>query len=165
MGIGDKEVFAVAMRYFKDDFTIVPHDPDHVGIRDGSNGNIFGNTMLHRDLNGDPLFLHANKGKMTNHVPDFADFSSTKYIRRWEESAFLGSKVVRVINEATGEHDFEQWIFDLVSKNKFKFGDASDAYYDVLSEESGSGSLLDGMYLNDYLQNPGVMFLHSNLHS
>jgi alpha 1,2-mannosyltransferase len=165
MGIGDKEVFAVAMRYFKDDFTIVSHDPDHVGIRDGSNGNIFGNTMLHRDLNGDPLFLHANKGKMTNHVPDFADFSSTKYIRRWEESAFLGSRVVRVINEATGEHDFEKWIFDLVSKNKFKFGDVSDAYYDVLSEESGRGSLLDGMYLNDYLQNPGVMFLHSNLHS
>ena len=120
--------------------------------------------MLHRDLNGDPLFLHANKGKMTNHVPDFADFSSTKYIRRWEESAFrLQSR--RVINEATGEHDFEKWIFDLVSKNKFKFGDASDAYYDVLSEESGRGSLLDGMYLNDYLQNPGVMFLHSNLHS
>ena len=70
-----------------------------------------------------------------------------------------------MINEATGEHDFEKWIFDLVSKNKFKFGDASDAYYDVLSEESGRGSLLDGMYLNDYLQNPGVMFLHSNLHS
>jgi hypothetical protein len=165
MGIGDKELFAVALRYIKDDFTIVPHDPDHVGIRDGLSGNIFGNTMLHRDLNGDPLFLHANKGKMTNHVPDFADYSSTKYIRRWEESAFLGSKVVRVINEATGEHDFEKWIFDLVSKNKCKFGDTSDAYYDVLSEESGRGVLLDGMYLNDYLENPGVWFSHGNLHS
>ena len=165
MGIGDKEVFAVALRYFKDDFTIVPHDPDHVGIRDGSNGNIFGNTMLHRDLHGDPLFLHANKGKMTNHVPFDADFSSSKYIRRWEESAFLGSKVVHVINEATGEHDFEKWIFDIVSKNKCKFGDASNAYYDILSEESGRGVLLDGMYLNDYLENPGVWFLHRNLHS
>ena len=58
MGIGDKEVFAVAfLRYFNDDFFIVPHMTRITWAFDGSNGNIFGNTMLHRDLHGDPLFF------------------------------------------------------------------------------------------------------------
>lgn len=168
MGIGDKEVFAVALRYLKSEYTVVPHDPDHVGVRDDSSSNIFGNTMLHRDLHGDPLFLHANKGKMTNHVPDYDSsidiFSKRHGIRRWEESLFLGAKVVRVINEAAGEHDFEKWIYELVSKNKCQFGDKSEAYFDILSEQSGRGPLLDGMFLTDYLENPGVHFLHHHDH-
>ena len=62
MGLGDKEIFSTALLHLGLPYGLVPHGPDHVGVRD-DRAVVMGNTMLQHAPDGSPMFMHTNLGK------------------------------------------------------------------------------------------------------
>ena len=69
MGLGDKELVALAFNHLGRRYGLVPHGPDHVGVRDHDRAEVLGNTMMQHSPDGTPFFMHANLGKPTPFVP------------------------------------------------------------------------------------------------
>ena len=141
MGLGDKELLPFAIASLEGTYGLVPHGPDHVGVR--INERIFGNTMLQYTANGEPLFLHANLGKWTTNVPS----DPSTWIRRWQVSALHGEDIVDFINRYAGT-DLERWIYDLLREQGCLFKATSER--DQWLDNIGIGPLLEGMFLSDH---------------
>mmetsp|Transcript_13429 Transcript_13429/g.56382 ORF Transcript_13429/g.56382 Transcript_13429/m.56382 type:complete len:253 (-) Transcript_13429:324-1082(-) len=141
MGLGEKELLPVASIYFGLKYGLIRHGPDHVGVWT-DRAVVFGNTMMQHDEQGRPIFLHANVGKWTRHIP--ADFNA--YVRRWQSSMLHGNDIRRVIAEITGI-DFERWIYDTVLQHRHEFNLFEPVWYETLD----IGPLLDGMFVSDHI--------------
>ena len=112
MGLGDKELFALATRYLGNEYGLVEKGPDHIGVM-SDRALVYGNTMMQHDELGSPIFLHANIGKWSSNVP--VTFES--YIRRWQVSALHGAEIKSVLRKASGI-DLEYWIYDTILRMK-----------------------------------------------
>lgn len=143
MGLGDKEIVAAAFLHLGIPYGLSPKGPDHVGVRDHDRSETLGNTMMQHDMNGVPMFLHANLGKPMGFVP--AEESS--YVRRWQISNEHGLDLPKVINEAAGVNDFEMWYYSLIKKYRCWF-DSRPAkhWYHTL----GFGPFLEGFHISDH---------------
>jgi len=109
LGWGDKELLPTALRAEGVPYSLVQIGPDEVGVTSPQRISVFGNSMLHFDDDGAPIFLHANIGKI-----DCLSFPSRfeRYNRRWLASDGFGASVRDKLAFATGESDFERWIYD-----------------------------------------------------
>ena len=116
MGWGDKEILAFAILSLGEDYGIVEDGPDHVGIPDPLKPGVIGNTMMQHDPSGLPLFMHANLGKMSTHLP----YKERFYKRRWQISLVHGEGLIDVVAEHAGV-DLEMWIYDLIVSNRCLF--------------------------------------------
>lgn len=109
LGWGDKELFPTALRVEGAPYSLVQIGPDEVGLTSPQRISVFGNSMLHFDDDGAPIFLHANIGKV-----DCLSLPSRfhRYNRRWLVSDAFGPSVLDKLAFATGERDFERWVYD-----------------------------------------------------
>ena len=140
MGIGDKELFAMAFLHLGTPYGLVSHGPDSVGIRDHMHAEVLGNSMLQHAPDGSPMFLHANLGKPTVHVPE----SEETYVRRWQRSMKHGDNVSAVISDAAGVDDFEVgWYYRLLRANRCLFDDRPPARW---HESIAFGPVLQGFH-------------------
>ena len=140
MGLGDKEILPLAFTFLGLRYGVIETGPDHVGVW-SDKAVVFGNTMMQHDSHGEPMFMHANVGKWTDHVP--LDFSN--YIRRWQVSLKHGSSVVDRINSRAGV-DIEKWVHEQLIEHRCIMDSTPPAWYEGLSQ----GPLLDGMFLTDH---------------
>ena len=138
----------------------VPRLPLHVGVRTATRTAVFGNSMLQFTPDGrTPAFMHANIGKITaQNFP--SDFS--RYQRRWID-ADADVNITALLSRATGEIDFERWVFNtvrrlapLVARGSSR---RSRAWHDVLDLERAP--LLEGLFLDDHA---GLMTSTRSLH-
>ena len=116
MGWGDKEILAFAILSLGEDYGIVEDGPDHVGVLSYMRPGVIGNTMMQHDPSGLPLFMHANLGKMSTHLP----YKERFYKRRWQISLVHGEGLIDVVAEHAGV-DLEMWIYDLIVSNRCLF--------------------------------------------
>ena len=109
LGWGDKELLPTALRVEGVSYSLVQIGPDEVGLTSPQRISVFGNSMLHFDDDGAPIFLHANIGKI-----DCLSLPSRfhRYNRRWLASDAFGPSVLDKLAFATGERDFERWVYD-----------------------------------------------------
>ena len=154
MGLGDKELLPFAIASNGDKYGLVPHGPDHVGVM--LDNRIYGNTMLQFSPDGEPLFLHANLGKWTVHVP----MDEENWIRRWQSSILSGPDIKSLIAEYAGV-DLELWIYTLIRSNYclFKPRRESSEWLDNV----GIGPFLEGIFLADHynMNNDLPVFMQS----
>ena len=160
LGWGDKELLYLAMVATGTRFSRVPRLPLHVGVRTATRTAVFGNSMLQFTPDGrTPAFMHANIGKITaQNFP--SDFS--RYQRRWID-ADADVNITALLSRATGEIDFERWVFNtvrrlapLVARGSSR---RSRAWHDVLDLERAP--LLEGLFLDDHA---GLMTSTRSLH-
>jgi len=118
MGLGDKEIVAMAFLYLGVEYGLVPHGPDHVGVRD-ERATVMGNTMLQHAPSGVPMFMHTNLGKPTGWVPA----TEHTYVRRWVVSLLHGAAFPQVMARAAGVDDFEMWYYRLIRGRRCFFDD------------------------------------------
>ena len=148
LGYGDKEILPFALRKLNFSYGLIEHGPDHVGVfRRNGNSNtsdIYGNTMLQFNSLGEPVFLHANLGKWTTHVPE----KPINYVRRWQASILYGANLVNILEEIAGV-DLEMWIYRLISDNACLFDNRNPKYW---YEKIGIGPLVEGVNLHLYPQ-------------
>lgn len=106
MGWGDKEFIFLAMVATNSPFRRIEKLPEHVGVEAPQRAAVYGNAMLQFDDVGEPMFLHANIGKMIAR-----DFPTTydRYNQRWTRSTTKA-----LLARATGEPDFERWLYGVV---------------------------------------------------
>ena len=143
MGLGDKEIVSTAFLHLRAPYGVAPHGPDHVGVRDHDRAETLGNTMMQHDMDGTPMFLHANLGKPMGFVP--ADASA--YVRRWQISNGLGLDLPRALNDAAGTEDFEMWYYDLLRRRRCWFdGRPAKHWYHTL----GFGPFVEGFHVSDH---------------
>ena len=143
MGLGDKEIVSTAFLHLRTPYGVAPHGPDHVGVRDHDRAETLGNTMMQHDMDGTPMFLHANLGKPMGFVP--ADASA--YVRRWQISNGLGLDLPRALNDAAGTEDFEMWYYDLLRRRRCWFdGRPAKHWYHTL----GFGPFVEGFHVSDH---------------
>lgn len=109
LGWGDKELLPTALRVEEVAYSLIEIGPDEVGLPSPQRISVFGNSMLHFDDDGAPIFLHANIGKI-----DCLSFPTAfhRYNRRWRASDAFGATVGDKLAFATGERDFERWVYD-----------------------------------------------------
>jgi alpha 1,2-mannosyltransferase len=141
MGFGDKELLPVALTYVGLSYGIISKGPDHIGVRT-DRAAVYGNTMMQHDDRGEPIFLHANAGKWTTHVPD----SFHDYIRRWQSSLIHGNNIKLIIEKRSGI-DLELWIHSLLVKHRCLFDPRPPTLW---FEKLDRGPLLEGMFLTDH---------------
>ena len=143
MGLGDKEIVSTAFLHLRTPYGVAPHGPDHVGVRDHDRAETLGNTMMQHDMDGTPMFLHANLGKPMGFVP--ADASA--YVRRWQISNGLGLDLPRALNDAASTEDFEMWYYDLLRRRRCWFdGRPAKHWYHTL----GFGPFVEGFHVSDH---------------
>jgi hypothetical protein len=143
MGLGDKEIVSTAFLHLRVAYGVAPHGPDHVGVRDHDRAETLGNTMMQHDMDGTPMFLHANLGKPMGFVP--AD--RTTYVRRWQISNGRGLDLPRVVNDAANVEDFEMWYYDLLKRKRCWFdGRPAKHWYHTL----GFGPFVEGFHVSDH---------------
>ena len=143
MGLGDKELVALAFNHLGRRYGLVPHGPDHVGVRDHDRAEVLGNTMMQHSPDGTPFFMHANLGKPTPFVPG----SFETYVRRWQASMIHGKAFPRVLNEAAGVDDFERWYYELLRDHGCWFDDRPPKHwYHTL----GIGPFVEGFHVSDH---------------
>ena len=115
----------------------------HVGVRDHDRAETLGNTMMQHDMDGTPMFLHANLGKPMGFVP--ADASA--YVRRWQISNGRGLDLPRALNDAADTEDFEMWYYDLLRRRRCWFdGRPAKHWYHTL----GFGPFVEGFHVSDH---------------
>ena len=111
-GSGGQKIVSTAFLHLRTPYGVAPHGPDHVGVRDHDRAETLGNTMMQHDMDGTPMFLHANLGKPMGFVP--AD----------ERRTCGGGKSQRTrpgpraLNDAAGTEDFEMWYYDLLRRRR-----------------------------------------------
>ena len=143
MGLGDKEIVSTAFLHLRTPYGVAPHGPDHVGVRDHDRAETLGNTMMQHDMDGTPMFLHANLGKPMGFVP--ADASA--YVRRWQISNGRGLDLPRALNDAADTEDFEMWYYDLLRRRRCWFdGRPAKHWYHTL----GFGPFVEGFHVSDH---------------
>ena len=143
MGMGDKELISTAFLHLQKPYGMEQRGPDHVGVRVHDRTGTLGNTMLQHDMDGVPMFLHANLGKPTVSVPA----EKQNYVRRWQVSNGHGLDLPRVINNAAGVGDFEMWYYETLKKHRCWFdGRPTKYWYKTL----GFGPFLEGFYISDH---------------
>lgn len=143
MGLGDKEIVSTAFLHLRQAYGLSPHGPDHVGVRDHDRAETLGNTMMQHDMDGVPMFLHANLGKPMGFVPA----ERTTYVRRWQISNGRGIDLPRVVNDAAGVEDFEMWYYDLLKRKRCWFdGRPAKHWYHTL----GFGPFVEGFHVSDH---------------
>ena len=99
--------------------------------------------MMQHDMDGTPMFLHANLGKPMGFVP--ADASA--YVRRWQISNGLGLDLPRALNDAASTEDFEMWYYDLLRRRRCWFdGRPAKHWYHTL----GFGPFVEGFHVSDH---------------
>lgn len=142
MGLGDKEILAFAFLHLNVPYGLVPHGPDHVGLRD-NHAAVLGNSMLQHGTDGVPMFLHTNLGKPMGFVPA----SEATYVRRWRVSLQHGAGLPEVINAAAGVEDFEMWYYRLIRNHRCFFDDrpAKHWYYKL-----AVGPFVEGFHITDH---------------
>mmetsp|Transcript_3627 Transcript_3627/g.8631 ORF Transcript_3627/g.8631 Transcript_3627/m.8631 type:complete len:192 (-) Transcript_3627:198-773(-) len=142
MGLGDKEIVAMAFLHLGMRYGLVPHGPDHVGVRD-ERATVMGNTMLQHSPTGEPMFMHTNLGKPSVWVPQ----SEHTYVRRWSVSLLHGARFPEVMNKAAGVEDFEMWYYRLIRQKRCFFDDRrSEHWYETLAV----GPFLEGFHITDH---------------
>ena len=95
------------------------------------------------DMNGVPMFLHANLGKPMGFVPA----TKETYVRRWQISNQHGVDLSNVINDAAGVSDFEMWYYELIKKNRCAFDPRPPKHwYHTL----GFGPFVEGFHVSDH---------------
>ena len=149
LGWGDKELLYLALAATRTPFSRVARLPSHVGVRTATRTAVFGNSMLQFNPDDTPAFLHANIGKITaQNVP--SDFS--RYQRRWIDADAVDETVASLLSRATGEIDFERWVFDVVQRLKPIVSRGASrrraAWYDAL--DLARAPLLEGLFLDDH---------------
>ena len=143
MGLGDKEIVSTAFLHLRAPYGVAPHGPDHAGVRDHDRAETLGNTMMQHDMDGTPMFLHANLGKPMGFVPA----EKSAYVRRWQISNGLGLDLPRALNEAAGTEDFEMWYYDLLRRRRCWFdGRPAKHWYHTL----GFGPFVEGFHVSDH---------------
>lgn len=105
MGWGDKEFMFLALTSMRTPFGRIEKPPEHFGLNAPQRVAVYGNAMLQHDNVGEPMFLHANIGKLIAR-----DFPTTfdRYNRRWSATARL--------TRVTGEPDFERWLHGVITE-------------------------------------------------
>ena len=142
MGIGDKEIIPMAILALDKEYGIVEDGPDHVGMLTYLRAGVIGNTMMQHKPNGEPMFMHANIGKMSKHVPASRDM----YVKRWQASLIHGTSVAEVVNKYAGT-DLEMWVYDLLVSNHCLFDAGPSKKW---HEKIGVGPFIDGMTITDH---------------
>lgn len=142
MGLGDKEIFSTALLHLGLPYGLVPHGPDHVGVRDNM-AAVMGNTMLQHSPDGTPMFLHTNLGKPSGWVPA----SESTYVRRWQVSLMRGADLPAALEKATGVEDFEMWYYRLIRDRRCFFDDRPAKHWYL---KLAHGPFLEGFHLTDH---------------
>ncbi|QDZ22698.1 alpha-mannosyltransferase [Chloropicon primus] len=142
MGYGDKETLPIAFLHVGLRYGIVDEGPDLVGHLSNFRSGVIGNTMLQHCPAGNPLFLHANMGKMHTFVPETWD----NYVRRWQTSVLHSKGVINLIEEHAGT-DLEKWLHELITENHCLFSSVGPKLW---HHRLGIGPLYDGFSLLDH---------------
>ena len=154
MGWGDKEFMFLAFVATNSPFGRIEKPPEHLGVRAPQRAAVYGNAMLQLDDMGEPMFLHANIGKMI--ARDFPT-SFDRYNRRWPSAATMA-----LLARATGELDFERWLHGvIIERIRDLVEDAAPArraldarartrWFLAPDARLSLAPLLEGMFLDDH---------------
>jgi len=161
MGWGDKELLPRALQATHGcSYGLVRTRPEHVGVYTTQH-RVFGNSMLQRFDDGEPMFLHANVGKINRFDRTTAPWRT--HVRRWQYGTRLKTSLPSALNAASNTTDFERWVFDdalAVAVDVADDADADDARHSPAPWYASSLDIhiprpvLDGMYVTDH---PGLI--------
>lgn len=159
MGWGDKELLPRALQATHGcSYGLVRTRPEHVGVYTTQH-RVFGNSMLQRFDDGEPMFLHANVGKINRFDRTTAPWRT--HVRRWQYGTRLKTSLPSALNAASNTTDFERWVFDdALAVAVDVADDADDARHSPAPWYASSLDIhiprpvLDGMYVTDH---PGLI--------